>query len=121
MNLAVTVTSKAVDVIIWCALWFTIGVVAGSCAHSRTPYTEEMATAEFVADWAGDEAMSILRVVNPLGSSVRVTVACLSDSGNAERWDVDVAPHGSTSVLFQKLAKNWGVEMCHVETWARRR
>lgn len=117
---AVAISNRIVDMIVWCTLWITIGIVAGSCAHSRTPYTDEIPVGEFVADWTGDESASVLRVVNPLGSPVSVVVACAADSGAVDRWSVDVAPRGSTTVLFQKLAKNWATEMCMVETWSRR-
>ncbi len=116
----VAISNKAVDVIVWVALWFTLGVVAGSCAHSRTPYTEETSTGAWIGDISGDQDMSVLRVINPLGSSVRVTVGCVTDAGRVDLWNVDVAPQGSTSVLFQKLAKNWGVNVCSVESWVRR-
>lgn len=111
--------TRIVDAIFRRAFWFAVGLWAG-CAHSRTPYTEEMSTGAFVPDWTGDQDMSVLRVVNPIGSQVRVTVGCVSDSGAVEKWDVDVGPQGSTTVLFQKLAKNWGVNVCHVESWVRR-
>lgn len=101
------------------AMILFLATLLPACAHA-VPYTSEMAVGEWTGDWTGDGSASALRVTNPLASPVHVVVACLADSGEVDRWDVDMAAHGSTTVLFQKLAKNWGVNVCHVESWGKR-